>query len=755
MRTGRPSSLAVVVTLLFSLFCCVPASAKRRALIVGINQYVTASGQAIPGGNLLHLRSWQSLQGAVNDAIRIQDVLASRFGFERSAMQVLLDQQAKRDTILKALDDLIAASVRGDVVLVYFSGHGSRVHNSLSREADRRDESIVPADGPAGANDIRDKELRDRFNKLLSAGVVLTAIFDSCHSGSIARGPLGPPSGPVRMLPIDSRDVMDASQAPNPADLGALILSASQDDEVAHEHADAFGRPGGLFTIALGRALLAAEPGESAMNVFRRTFAYMRDTGKAQSPVIEGSAERRAQPLFGVADLIETQRVTVAVEAVKSGEIVIQQGIAAGLTAGTELVMAGNSAVRLRVSRVTGLASSVSQIVAGSAAEIRPGDLFAVDKWASPAVPDLRVFASTADSSAQELIRLQGGLRKALRSRGHHWVADPTQTIPTHVVTYENGSWWLTPPAGARHSLGNPLIERKLIDALGRDARRRISVFVNLPLPNALHRTIQLGPNTVNSAIVWAGPEVADYHLMGRVDGGHLTFAWVRPWQAGNGGALPQKSDWVVADDADVSRTGSRLTRLAARLARVAAWLNLEAPPATDGAFPYRLALQRQNSSAHIDGGTVYKGEQFDVALIADRVPVAAAARRFVYVFTVDTHGTSQLIGPRSGAVENRFPRESDVPAAPLYVLPNSGFTIDEPFGTDTFFMLTSSEQLPDPWVLEWEGARSRAGGMTADSSPLGRLLSHLGSPTRGELVMTLPENWNIQRISIHTRAQR
>jgi hypothetical protein len=745
MRTGRHSTNAVVIALLFSLLCCVPASAKRRALIVGINQYE----------NPADLRAWQSLEGAVNDAIRMQDVLASRFGFERGAMQVLLDKQAGRDAILRALEDLIATSARGDVVVVYFSGHGSRVRNSLSREPDRLDESIVPADGPAGAHDIRDKELRDRFNRLLNAGVVLTAIFDSCHSGSIARGPLGSPSARVRMLPIDTRDAMDASQAPNPADLGALILSASQDDEVAYEHVDAFGRPGGLFTIALGRALVAAEPGESAMNVFRRTFAYMRDTGRAQSPVIEGSPERRATPLFGLADLNEIQRLTVAVEAVNADEIVIQQGIAAGLTAGTELVMAANNAVRLRVSRVTGLASSISQVVSGSAAQIHPGDLFAVDKWASPAVPDLRLFASTTDSSAQVLIRLQGQLRNVIRSRGHQWVADPTQTIPTHVVTYENESWWLIRPAGERRSLGKLLTERKLINALGRDARRGLSVFVNLPLPNALRRAIQLGPNAANSAVAWAGPQVADYHLMGRVDGGHLTFAWVRPWQAGNDGALPQKSDWVGTNDADVSRAGSRLTTLAARLARVNAWLNLEAPPATDGAFPYRLALKRQSSSDRIDGGTVYEGEQFDVVLIADRTPVAAVARRFVYVFAIDAHGMSQLIGPRSGAVENRFPRESDTPPAPAYVLPDSGFSIDAPFGTDTFFMLTSSEQLPDPWVLQWEGARSRSGDTPADSSPLGRLLSHLGSPTRGELVMKLPENWNIQRLSVQTRARQ
>jgi hypothetical protein len=756
MRTGSSSALALVLTLCLATLLSSPAFAKRRALIIGINQYVTEGVQPVPRGSPPDSRHWRSLSGAVNDAIRMQEVLLGRFGFDRKSIRVLLDQEAERDAILGAIDDLVATSARGDVVLIYFAGHGSRVRNTLSRERDRLDESIIPADAATGARDIRDKELRDRFNRLVDSGVVLTAIFDSCHSGSIARGPLGPPSISGRMLPIDPRDIHDASQAPNPADRGALILSAAQDDEVAQEHYDAFNSAGGLFTIALTRALLVSEPGESAMNLFQRTFAYMRYTSKVQNPVIEGSAERRAQPLFGNAPTHEEQRLAVAVQSVQGDTVLIQQGIAVGLTEDTELVMVGQEKIRLRISRVTGIAGSKAQVIAGSAAAVSPGDLFVVDKWAAPAVPELRVSASITDTSATELVAWSARVREAVRSRGYQWVTDPVQTTPTHLVKYEDKAWWLLSPSGKRSSLGSAPSDKDVIAEIANESAPRPGVFVSLPVPKTLRAQIQLGPDTRNSSIVWVRADLADYELVGRSDGKGLAYGWVRPWKADAHGTLPQMSNWITINANTDEQAGARVTTPATRLARVNAWLNLEAPPPSPAhAFPYRLALKGSNQL--LADGIAYEGQHFEAALVADRPPPKGTPGRFVYVFIIDSSGASQLVMPQTSAVENRFPRESDETPAALYTLPETGFTIGKPFGTDTYFLLTTLEQLPDPWVLEWGAATSRSSTSekSAATTPLGNLLRRLGSETRGLKLEAVPENWTLQRISIRSRARR
>ncbi len=87
---------------------------------------------------------------------------------------------------------LLDEPARGDTVVFYYAGHGSQRFNSLTDKPFHLDETIVPSDASGGAFDIRDKEVARLFNQVVDKGIQLTAIFDSCHSGSIARGiPVG------------------------------------------------------------------------------------------------------------------------------------------------------------------------------------------------------------------------------------------------------------------------------------------------------------------------------------------------------------------------------------------------------------------------------------------------------------------------------------------------------------------------------------------------------------------------------------
>src|SRR5205085_10114581 len=133
------------------------------------------------------------------------------YGFDRHDTITWTDQAATRAAIFHSIENhLESGAAKDDVLLFYFAGHGSQVRNSESDERDKLDESIVPADSRAGAPDIRDKELRVLFNRILDRGARLTVILDNCHSGSGARGL--PSGAQARGVQADLRDVADGTR---------------------------------------------------------------------------------------------------------------------------------------------------------------------------------------------------------------------------------------------------------------------------------------------------------------------------------------------------------------------------------------------------------------------------------------------------------------------------------------------------------------------------------------------------------------
>jgi hypothetical protein len=211
---------------------------------------------------------------------------------------------------------------------------------------------------------------------------------------------------------------------------------------------------------------------------------------------------------------------------------------------------------------------------------------------------------------------------------------------------------------------------------------------------------------------------------------------------------LPTRTDWEVLTGSPHS-TASKLETYAVRLGRVRAWLQLEGPPGeTD--FPYRLSLKPTGRDTLVADGILKEGDLFSLALTSDAQVPATTPSRYVYIFAIDSHGTSTLLFPYGGAVENRFPPEQDqgTPKA-LYTLPGTEFEISPPFGVDTFVLIATAEQLPDPSVLEAEGVRTR--GSRSSATSLEDLLGNVGARTRGIVRRAAPVNWSIQRASFKT----
>jgi hypothetical protein len=369
-----------------ALLCTVAFCAEAKlALLVGIGDYGAASlrrsAASAPG------REWPDLPGPVNDVHAFADLLVSVYGFERGEIVMLTDQRATRAAILQAIErHLVRPANRKDIVFFYFAGHGSQVRNSLSDEPDKLDESIVPADSRAGARDIRDKELRPLFNRILDRGAHLTVILDNCHSGSGARG-LGARIRPRGVEP-DLRDIADRShRGPRPENRGALVLTAARDFDLAWDMRDPEGEFHGVFSWALLRAVRDAASGEPAEETFLRAHARVKTETPYQEPVMAGNAAARQRPLLGSRIGRPADRTTVAVSRVrKDGSVLLQGGWAHGLSVGTELRVAGD--VRLVVTHVRGPGESEARAMTGSRA-IRTGALAEVVRPIAP--PRLRI----------------------------------------------------------------------------------------------------------------------------------------------------------------------------------------------------------------------------------------------------------------------------------------------------------------------------------------------------------------------------
>ena len=167
-----------------------------RALLVGINR---------------HADPRFDLQGAVNDAHNMRDLLTGYLGFEADQIRVLTDGEATREAILREARDWLVAGTRPDArALLYFAGHGFHQADQDGDEQDGRDEALVPHDArlvsgasepPRFANLILDDEVGALFNDLADRQGYL--IVDACHSGTITRSlSLVPDAGAVRTVAL-------------------------------------------------------------------------------------------------------------------------------------------------------------------------------------------------------------------------------------------------------------------------------------------------------------------------------------------------------------------------------------------------------------------------------------------------------------------------------------------------------------------------------------------------------------------------
>jgi len=256
---------------------------NKKALLVGIADY--ASPQI------------KSLDAPLNDVELMKQTLIGKFEFIPSNVHKLTNEGATRQNIIdKIHTHLIQGTKPGDIIVFYFSGHGSRRKDDSGDEDDRYDETLVPYDSRQNnVFDLSDDEINGLIRFLHDRKANITFILESCFSGTGVRG-----AGKQHFTPKDQRDPPPppsfASQKGEggnvefrQTDLDYVLLSASTAAQVARE-VNIFGNHYSVFTYYLTQELLSSGSETTYRDVMDRIKGEVSNRYSKQTPQLEGAA---------------------------------------------------------------------------------------------------------------------------------------------------------------------------------------------------------------------------------------------------------------------------------------------------------------------------------------------------------------------------------------------------------------------------------------------------------------------------------
>ncbi|SJL15139.1 uncharacterized protein ARMOST_18624 [Armillaria ostoyae] len=143
------------------------SSGRKRALCIGINYRAPEI----------------VLKGCIKDVKSIRGFLM-RNGYYADDIKILTDEgddKPTRNNILKALSWLVEGAQSNDSLFLHYSGHGGQVPDKNGDEIDQNDEAIITHER---ADSFATQEIHGILRSL-PPRCQLTALFDSCHSGTI------------------------------------------------------------------------------------------------------------------------------------------------------------------------------------------------------------------------------------------------------------------------------------------------------------------------------------------------------------------------------------------------------------------------------------------------------------------------------------------------------------------------------------------------------------------------------------------
>lgn len=323
----------------------------KRALIFAIGNYPENSG-------------WQQIS-SVRDVSFIQKALDGQ-GFKE--IKIVKDENATVNGIKNSLNELIAVSKPGDVVVIHFSSHGEQIEDENGQKINGLEECIVSFDAKLASSDtIPSKEQFDKLkegyfredvfgsyvNKLrakLGKNGDLAIFLDLCHASTGTRGDVKVRGGKPALVSREfgkkhaaqnsvntDYDIDAGIQAEENTLSSYVVIGAARAEELDYETVDESSEGVGSLSYAISKVF--ANLGSNKNLTYRTFFAQvqgiMNEKNPLQHPVLSGNGVDRQ--LFAGQFVAQKQYITIS--KITGLKLNLTAGTLSGLDAGAKIAV--------------------------------------------------------------------------------------------------------------------------------------------------------------------------------------------------------------------------------------------------------------------------------------------------------------------------------------------------------------------------------------------------------------------------------
>ncbi len=343
----------------------------RHALLIGSDFYFPRQIDTAPNFGHLYgcVRDVSHVEAALKQTFEIPDdhitrLRASHDSEDESAPAEPKEQWPTYENLVKAFTGLTERAAPGDHVYIQYSGHGGRavtVFPELKGE-NGLDEGLVPIDiGLEGGQYLRDIEMARLFQAMVEKGLVVSVVFDCCHSGGLTRGQvdgvgvrgsaeIDRTPRPTASLVASHEELgehwksvtegatrgVSAGSGWLPEPKGYTFLAACRPSETAYEFAFDGKERNGALTYWLLDSLETFGPGASFKMLLDRIIPRVHSQFTQQTPQLQGEGDK----VFLGADRVRPQYKVGVMQLDESGDRVqLNAGQAHGLRKGAQFAI--------------------------------------------------------------------------------------------------------------------------------------------------------------------------------------------------------------------------------------------------------------------------------------------------------------------------------------------------------------------------------------------------------------------------------
>ncbi|HEX5735309.1 MAG TPA: caspase family protein [Blastocatellia bacterium] len=345
-----------------------PKSSSLHALLVGIDHYMP--------NLLLGQYSYPHLGGCVRDISHVEDFLKTKLGLPADRITKLTASLTEGDkpaeppaqwptykNIVAAFKKLTKEAKAGDQVYIHYSGHGGRASTAFPKIKGKtaHDEALVPTDiGNSEAQYVRDVEIAHLLKAMVDKKLIVTVVFDCCHSGGATRGRGGARTRGIGI--VDTRDLPAKSLVASEEELartwetlsggktralkpasgwlmepqGYVLLAACRAQELAMEYPFDGQESNGALTYWLLDSLKQVGPGLTYKLLHDRIVAKIHSQFETQTPQLQGEGNRL---VFGSEEVKPQHGVTVMQYDSRKKTVLLNAGQAQGVRKGAQFAV--------------------------------------------------------------------------------------------------------------------------------------------------------------------------------------------------------------------------------------------------------------------------------------------------------------------------------------------------------------------------------------------------------------------------------